>query len=55
MERTIRKNDNLYLAWTCYEAAHFAIQLLSTAKRAYGRRAPQRNPIFAKPDEGALG
>lgn len=41
------KNGNPYLAWAFYEAAHFAIQFLPTAKRFYERKAAQRNPILA--------
>lgn len=41
------KNGNPYLAWAFFEAAHFAIQYLPTAKRFYERKAAQRSPTLA--------
>ena len=41
------KNGNPYLAWAFYEAAHFGIQFLPSAKRFYEKKAAQRNPILA--------
>lgn len=41
------KNGNPNLAWAFYEAAHFGIQFLPSAKRFYEKKAAQRNPILA--------
>jgi transposase len=41
------KNGDPYLAWAFFEAAHFAIQFLPSAKRFYEKKAAQRNPILA--------
>jgi len=41
------KNGNAYLAWAFFEAAHFAIRYLPSAKRFFERKSAQRNPILA--------
>lgn len=41
------KNGNPYLSWAFFEAAHFILQWLPSAKRFYEKKAAQRNSILA--------
>jgi transposase len=41
------KNGNPYLAWAFFEAAHFAVRYLPSAKRFYERKRAQRNAMLA--------
>jgi hypothetical protein len=47
LRRGARRTAIPILAWTFFEAAHFAIQYLPAAERFYERKAAQRGPILA--------